>query len=200
MSNVDRPNGFKPVGTLTGSPWQSGLRLYQADGSGSNLFPGDMVILEADGCIDIATSASLQLLGVMVGKLLNNVNTTTGLVSDGMLSNSDPVLTKKYYDTADGAGWILVATDPNTLYEVQADGTTPYTAIGSNCDILATAGSTLTGRSQQEISSTVATATTSGIRIVALSQKPNNDVTAANSKWIVKINDGHFTGVPNLGV
>lgn len=200
MANTDRPNGFKPVGTLTGSPWQAGLRVYKADGSGSNLFPGDMLILEADGAVDIAASTSLQLLGVMVGKLLNNVNSTTNLISDGMLSNTDPNLTKKYYDTADGAGWILVATDPNTLYEVQADGTTPYTAIGANCDLLATAGSTVTGHSQQEISSTVATATTSGIRIVALVQRPGNDVTAANSKWVVKINDGHFTGVPNLGV
>lgn len=193
MSNTDRPNGFTPVGTLSGSPWQGQVKAYKADGSGANLFPGDMVILEADGAIDIATSASTELLGVVVGKMLNPVNSTTNLISDGALGSTDLTLSKKYYDTADGAGWILVCVGPDTLYEVQADGTTPYTAIGSNCDLLATAGSTSTGRSQQEISSTVSTATTSGIRIVALAQRVDNDVASANSKWVVRINENHFT-------
>ena len=192
MSNIDNPNGAKPVGTLSGAPWQGLVRSYLASGSADDIFIGDFVALESDGFIDAANAAEVDLLGVCVGFQPAQAGQTSG-VTDHFLGATSYDLSKKYYDASvDGEAWILVAVGPDVLYEMQTDGTITYTDIGNNAEIVATAGSTTKGHSLQEVSSTTITATAQ-LRIVAPVNRPDNEVANANSNWVVRINENHYT-------
>lgn len=198
MANVDTPRGFTPVGTINGSAWGGHVRAYQADPSATDIFIGDMVTMQANGLIDAADAAEVDLLGVAIGVLqTQDSNTTTGIM-DQALGTGSLHLERLYYDaSADGSQWVLVVVGPDVLYEVQADGITDLIDVGNNCEIVATAGSTLSGRSQQEASSTTV-ATTAQLRLVGPAQRVDNDVTTANSKWVVRINENHYTKLAGI--
>ena len=191
MANVDKPTGFIPVGTMSGSPWEGYVRPYRVSGSLTDIYIGDMVTMTADGTVDAADAGETDLLGVMVGRgefasqEASGPNLTTG--------NND--LTRTYYDaSADGATRVLVAVGPDVLYEVQEDsagGALALTAIGANADILATAGSGNAYSSQELDSSTLAT-TAAQLRIVDIVRRADNEV-GNNAKWIVRINENHYT-------
>lgn len=196
MANVDRPRGFTPVGTIDGSPWTGKVRLYECDASAASIFPGDLVIMEADGKVAPAGATSTNILGACVGVLEHHPGKTNG-TTDHSLSTG--ALSHIKYHATGAAGVVLVAAGPDVLMEAQEDGdTTPLTlaAIGSNIDIVATAGSTTTGRSQQEINSDLTT--TGQLRIVDMVDAPDNELGSTGCRWIVKVNGGHYddtTGV-----
>lgn len=192
MANVDNPNGAKPVGTISGAPWQGLVRSYLASGSADDIFIGDFVVLESDGFVDAANAAETELLGVCVGFQPAQAGQTDG-VTDNFLGNTSYDLSKKYYDASvDGEAWILVAVGPDVLYEMQTSGTITYTDIGNNAELVATAGDTTKGHSQQEVSDTTGTATAQ-LRLVAPVNRPDNTTADANSRWIVRINENHYT-------
>ena len=192
MANTDTPNGFTPVGTMNGSSWEGTVRAFQADNT-SDIFPGDMLALGADGKVVAATATGTELIGVMVGHIKQQpANATTG-IWDQQLGNSSIALERTYYDaSADTSGWILVTVGPDVLYEVQCAGSLALADVGLNAAIVSTTGSTVKGRSQQELSATAQT-TTHEMRIVQIAQRIDNDVSAANSKWVVRINHNHYT-------
>jgi len=201
MANVDNPNGFKPIGTMSGAPWTGYVMDFRADGSGSDLFPGDLVIMEADGNIDIAAAGSTELLGVVVGFVPAQEGSTNG-VSDHFVASSTPNLNKTYYDASvDGAAWIKVCVGPDVLYEAQEDsaGTTlAYTAVGANVDVLATAGSTVKGISQQELDRSTLATTAAQLRIVRPVNRVDNEVGSDHSRWVVRINENHYTKLAGI--
>ena len=192
MANTDTPNGFTPVGTMNGSSWEGTVRAFQADDT-SDIFPGDLLELGDDGKVVAATATGTNCIGVMVGHVKQQyANTTTG-VWDNQLTSGSIALERTYYDaSADTTGWILVTVGPDVLYEVQCTGTIAVTEIGTNADLIATTGSTTKGRSQQELSATVSS-DAAQLRIVGLAQRIDNDVTTDNAKWVVRINENHYT-------
>ena len=193
MSNVDAPRGFTPVGTMNGSGWEGAVRAYQADGSSGDIFLGDMIQMDNDGRVAPAANGNVELLGVCVGFIQQQAGNNTSGLWDNQLSSGGIALERSYYDASvDGEAWILVSVGPDVLYEVQCDGTIAIAEIGMNADITTTGGSTVKGRSLQELEATVQT-TTNQMRIVGLAQRVDNDVTAANAKWVVRINENHFT-------
>lgn len=193
MANIDRPNGAIPVGTMSGSSFTETLRLYEVDASAASIFPGDFVIMEADGKVAPAAAGSTELLGVCVGVLPWMPNKVSG-VSGHNVSTGNVNLMLKYHATG-AAGMVLVAVGPDVLYEIQEDGDTSdlaVTSIGANVDILATAGSTTTGLSQTEIDSSSLTTATAQLRIVQMVDRPDNEL-GDWARWIVRINENHFT-------
>lgn len=193
MANVDRPNGARPVSTMSGSPWCGYLRLYEVDASAGSIFPGDFVIMEADGKVAPATAGNTELVGVCVGALEHMPNKVGGVTANFMSTGALDFL--KYHATG-SAGLVLVVVGPDVLYEMQeddVDGTTlAVTDIGANCDILATAGDTTSGTSRQEIDRSTVVATAAQLRLVDVVDRPDNEL-AANSRWVVRINESHFT-------
>lgn len=173
MANVDRPNGATLVGHTSGSPLNARIRQYTATTAGNAVFPGDFVKMVAAGTVEVAAAGDV-LLGVVVG--------IVPIYSD---------LTLKYKPSGTAAT-LLVCDDPDAEYEIQSDsGTLVAADVGLNADILATAGSTSSGRSRMEIASASKVSTTAQLRIVAPKDSVDNDATLANSKWIVRINE-HF--------
>ena len=77
MANVDRPSGFRPVGSFSGGSWNGAVRTYPVDASNATaIFPGDAITLEADGNVTPAAAG-----GVILGAVAGDAATTPVAVS-----------------------------------------------------------------------------------------------------------------------
>lgn len=188
MANVDRPNGFIPVGTVSGSPWSATVREYPVDSSNATaIFQGDAITLEADGNVTPAAAGGV-ILGICVGVVPSR--TVAATEHPGYLPAST-------------AGNVLVAIGPDVIYEVQEDGVGGAlggrAVVGSNIDHIAGSGSTTTGRSAHEIDSNTATAAGSaGFRIIDLVDRPDNDVTLTNARYLVRVHESHLAATNGI--
>lgn len=122
MPNVSKPMGLSPVGYLNGAPWNSQGRTYAIAASNVNAFAiGDPLVLAggatADG-VPLVTLATAGTGNAIVGVLLGDGGLYQGgaFVDPSNLDNATIPATKTrvYY--------VMVADDPNTVFEVQEGG------------------------------------------------------------------------------
>ena len=173
MSNLDAPRGAQYVGTVSGGGNAApAIREYTKDASGGLIFPGDFVHLETDGAVRAANAAEAII----------------GVVSYVKVDMDIAETEYPGYGPSASIVTVGVIIDPDALYAIQDSGTNAATAVGDNSEIVATDGSTVTGRSAHELLTTLAGATAQ-LRRVAVSDKVGNDISAANSEWIVMINE-----------
>lgn len=176
MANADRPNGLHPVRHLMGSPIVANE--YSVDSSNATaIFPGDVVIMEADGKIAPYTgTGGGNVLGVMAG--LKDVSGNLSL----------------QYLAASTAGTVLVYDDPYIIFEAQEDdgGTAlAATSVGANVDLLATAGSTTTQNSRHELDRSTIATTTAQCRLLRLVPRVDNAY-GDWARWEVILNEHGF--------
>lgn len=189
MSITAAPTGAEPVGTLSSSGSFTGkMRMIPiASGYNTNVFYGDFVKLvaagtvEKDGSTDGSVDAALTPVGIFMG-----------------CEYTDPVTGQLYHSqywpantvASDAKAYVL--DDPNVLFKMQADGTIPATALGSNFASIGTAGSTAIGRSKNAVdaSSTASTATLP-LRLIEFVDGPDSEVGDAYTDVICKFNAGH---------
>jgi len=189
MANSDIARGLIPVAHRSGAPYTGAANVYYVPSSyGTALFIGDPVIhvnnsADAAGIPTVARASAgggAYILGVMVG----------------VASHGDPnvALTRDLprYHQASTEGYILVADDPDLLFEVQEDGVGGAMgtgAAGRNVDVVAGTGSTTTGYSGFELdSNTLNTTATLQMRIHRPVERVDNDATLTNAKWLCSIN------------
>lgn len=181
MANADTPMGLRPVALVSGGAYTGGGRVYSVPTSDATaIYIGDLVksvgtSQTIDGIVysDIAQAATGDVItGVVVGVLPATSSSTT-------------------YRVASTQRLLLVADDPNVLFEAQeVNSGTPFTAndIGLNCNFVVAAGSTTTSRSGTTLDNTTeATTNTLDLKIVGLVNRPDNAVGAA-AKYLVRIN------------
>lgn len=180
MANTNAPTGFKPVRYKSGAPYNGAANVYYVPSSDSNaLYIGDPVIMagsaDANGVpsVTIATAGSSAFVtGTVVGFI------------------PSPTFTTKY-KPASTAAYVLVADDPQLLFEVQEDavgGALAAADVGLNADMVSGSGSTVTGLSGWQLdTSTKATTNTLQLRIEGFVQRPNNEI-GANAKVLVRFN------------
>ena len=178
MANVDKPNGFTAIKTVSGAP-VSGLIRTVGMGDGEDVFMGDFVNL-ASGLALPADTADTALLGVAVGfgKFGNDGNLPLGPY--------DPDnLTTLYYDDSASTHteWVcyyLPADD--VIFEAQT-ATALTLLVGGTCDIADAGGGTvLSGRSTQEIT----TSSNGEFTVVEIPSLVDNDYTlAAGRYWVM---------------
>jgi hypothetical protein len=126
--------------------------------SGNAIYPGDFVIQDATGTVDVAAAN-----GVMLGVALE-------------------------YAAAASTAEILVCDDPAAVYEIQVDGNVAQTDVFANADIVATTGDTALLRSKHVLqSSSIATTNTLPLKILGLS-KVGSNAFGSYAKVKVKIN------------
>lgn len=134
MANIDNPRGFWAVRHLSGGVPPT--RRYSVDSNNATaIFIGDLVKIEADGNITPAGAGD----GCAV----------IGVAAACYDINKKPA----GYLPALNAGYVDVWDDPDTIFGVQADGTTSSEDIGATKDHVAGAGNTLTGISGHELDS-----------------------------------------------
>ena len=183
MANTNAKFGLRPIGKLGSNSNSTGTTEYDIlTGTTGTIFSGDPVKMVSTGGIAVAAAGDL-LLGVFQGCKY------TDSAGDVIFSPFWPTL------TASSDAVAFVVDDPNALFEVQsaATGSVVQTVVGLNADIVYTAGSTTTGRSNVDLSGTMATGTAQ-CRIIGFSNDPENNALGTGSlstyvNMIVKINE-----------
>lgn len=208
MANSDRPNGALPVGTLSGSPWQSSVQAFVLDGSHSAIAIGDLVQMTADGYLDIFAAGETGFIGVMVGKLPAPSTTVLGKMGEHFLSSDSPVLSgpAANQSAANVTDTILVVTAPDAIFEMQEDGDTDpleLADVGSNIEIVNGGISATTGISGMELNSdSHATTNTLPFRLLGLVQRPDNEFISGGqawTRWLVTPANHSYSGL-NVGL
>lgn len=216
MANVDKPNGFKPVGTLSGAPWTAFIERFELDGSSNDvtIAVGDLVGMTATGYLNrIKTATTTSVRGVVVGVDTYGATTVGGIQGDNMLSSSDPTLSGAGANriAASTAGTIYVCTAPDLIMVAQEDADTDpleLADVGQNVAVLDANAHATTGLSQGEIdSSSHNTTNTLPLKLIGLAQEPGNELgdTAAaasrpqTARWLVTFANHEYSGL-NLGV
>jgi len=193
MANQDAAFGFRQVGGLGSRPTSEGTSKYIiASGTTGAIYAGDVmssgngtVISEGGGVLAYGYVGSSETDAV------RNVGIFNGCFYDDP-TTSKPTF-KNYWPgdvtvTNPSAGaTAFVYDNPDDLFEVQTSGTLTQTIASRGIDMGYTAGSTINGRSKEEIT---ATAKSGGqFAVIRISGDPaNSDTGNANSNWIVKFN------------
>ena len=191
MANSNTPFGLRPVGTLGSAGYAGKVQvMFSSTSETAAIGIGDPVVLTGTGDVNgvpgvIRSAATTDtIVGVVVGAV------------------PDPTNLNQNFKPANTARYLLVETDPNTLYEVQGgyDGTnattiTQFANIGANCQLAMGTVDTTTGNGKTVLGTTLITnATTGQVQIVRASQRVDNDLTttAPYSKWIVRLNYNQY--------
>lgn len=198
MASVSRLNGFTPVKSITGAPYNGQAGIYFVPASDSSvIMVGDVVKLLGDarsptGVPTVtrhAGGAAEAAVGVVVGILFTGVGDAQNIPSVTDLNT--PVFRRASTDR-----YLLVADDPNLVFEVQTSGTALATAdIGLNCEIAATAGSTASGASGMSANLTNKNATaTTPLKLVGFPYRPDNQIGDPFTRVYVTINNHQYKG------
>ena len=178
MANLNAPNGFTPVMYKNGKPYTGAATRYYKDATAGVIGVGDVVIR--------GTNSSDPEGGPEI------VKATVGSACTGVVVAIEPIrgaLSQLHLAAAD-LGYVLVADDPDLLFEVQegTGGTALIvTQVGEHIDAITNSDAdTTTGRSKSAISN-AAVATDNTFRIERLSKKAGNEV-GAHARWLVSIN------------
>ena len=196
MANQDAPFGFRAVGGMGSSYETQGTSKYQInDNYSSSIFQGD-VVMTGDGGNDVESTATVAgYIAPAAAGDNNNVG-----IFNGCFYN-DPTTQKptwkNYYptDTNITTGKIdaFVYDNPQQLFETQTSGTLTQSDAGNLGDMgTYVAGSTINGRSKEELTD-ASISNTATFRIIRLSEDPSNsDTSSANSNWIVRFNESIY--------
>lgn len=193
MANKDASFGLKPVKMIGGAPYNGGQSRYRiASSYGTAIYQGDLVMQVTGGGIEIhAVGGTVPLIGVFNG--CSYTDPTTG-----------EQVFKNYYPASTAASDIIanVIDDPMVVFEIQADEAFPVADLLGNFDTIKTnSGSTKTGISGDEVDvSTGATTATLPLKVIDISQDPNNsDVGSANTN-VYAVIQNHVFGAKAAGL
>lgn len=209
MPNISKINGFKAVKHVNGSPYNGQSNIYFVPASdGTALFVGDPVKLAADANTQgiqhvIKATAGAAVLGVVVGVINTKFDPVAGNMSAGSVALDTPV-----FRPASTGQYVLVCDAPDVVYEVEAvtGSNASYSFavadVGLNADLATVAGSTTTGNSAAALNMATALSTaTLQFKILGVVQRPDNDITGAATKVLVKINNAQLSsGTGTAGV
>jgi hypothetical protein len=159
MANVNAAFGLVPVRHMSGNIPRAN-KYTITSGLAENIFSGDLCILTADGVITPHTATET-----------NNIGVFAGLASDGSYVYSE------YWPSGTTATNIIayVYDDPYIVYKIQSAGTPTQASIGECADVVAGAGSTVTGRSGFSLNGTMSNSTAT-CKIIALHETPDNSM------------------------
>jgi hypothetical protein len=197
MANLIGARGFVASRFRDGSPYNGATNMYHIPMADTNQYNvGDAVKSsangDANGIPDIVkiTNGTDTVRGVIMGVLAATPNNPSilGVNLDLTVQNIPATKTRDYY--------VLVADDPNILYELQDDGITPLTATACNKN----ASFTVTNPTapQQNSATTLTTSSVAvtaalNLKIMGLIQKPNNAY-GAYAAWLVMFNQHEWQG------
>jgi hypothetical protein len=191
MSATSAPFGLRPAYHPSGLDRAQGLANIIESGYAQNLLKGQAVKLAAATGYVVRADATDALYGVFDGVEWTD---TTGR---RRVSNYWPTGTA--YQTGSLIAYIW--TDPQVVYEIQANGSIAQTAIGAEFDLSSPyAGSTTTGLSQALMDTTAAGANTSKVlRVIDLAPYPGNDWGDAYTIVRVQIAKFQYNGTYDTG-
>ena len=182
MSATLNAFGLRPVRSLSGAPLNA--RAIQdgiPSGYATDLYRGTPVQINTSGQVAIAANGS-DFVGAFAGVEYTDSNGRRQFADRWTANTVATEVVAYVYD------------DPNTLYEVQADGSLAQAAIGDQADISAGAGNavgdgdTTSQQSKAALSSTLKGSGVQGMfRVIDKSLAPDNDWGDAFTKVLVQV-------------
>lgn len=194
MANVSRVTGFRPVKHFDGSPFNGQVNRYVTNPSDATpIFNGDLVTLAAFTDTPGSTLYQGNVGGIQgVAKATLGVGNPVCGVAVGFMIN--PLnLNSPQYRLASTQVYVLVVDDPTVVFEVQSAVAPTPTDLNSNGVVTDGGGSTVTGFSGQYISS-YNTGATNQVKVMGAVQRVDNDITSANYKILVSLNNHQYSG------
>lgn len=193
MANVSAPAGLSPVQYKNGAPWTGGGRVYYIASGDTNAYAiGDPVTLSGDGDGNGVPGVTLATAGT-ASLVLGPVLGAGGIVMGGAFADPSNINTTIIPATKTKGYYILVADDPNILFEVQEGGAGAALTsanIGQTANLLAgTNSGYLSGWTFNN--ATTGTGATLQLQLMGLSLKANNAF-GQYAKWLVRINNHQY--------
>lgn len=164
MADNGALHGFKPVRYLSGKAYTGAAKRYKMEAA-TILAVGDPVVI---------TGTSEAVTGIaLVDRAAAGSGTITGVVVGIDVQRGD--LSKNHLAAAD-SGYVMVADDPDLVFEVVADGAIAVTDVGEFADIIVANADTTTGMSQCAVDASNA-GTGDQVRILGRAQREDNALT-----------------------
>jgi hypothetical protein len=161
MANTDTPFGARVIGTHGGCYEGQLTRMFIPATDGTATFINDVVKLagsaDENGVATVAQAAATDM-------------------PCGIIVAMEPVYgsLETIHRLASTARYVWVNTNPNVRFEIQSAGIPTAGNIGLNADLVVGSGSTISGLSAMEVSSSMATTSTLVLAIEGLFRRPNN--------------------------
>lgn len=199
MASVSRLNGFRPVKFNTGAPYNGAASIYYVPASNADvIMVGDVVKLAGDSRSPTGVPTVARHAG---GATEAAVGVVVGIIYSGMgdSQNVPPVtdINTPVYRRASTDRYLMVADDPNLIFEAQASASGSFTSVdvGLNAGVRATAGNTSTGSSGMDVDLGAKAATaTLPLKIVGFPYRPDNNIGDSFVSLYVTINNHQYKG------
>ena len=190
MATTASPYGLRAVNRNDGMPYAGATSQFLIDPAGlaSNIFNGQVVIINANGYIALSTATGADLTTNNLGG--NTLGAWGVFVGCSYINAQGQQIYGQYYPSGTtGVVTAYVITDTSVTFQAQLDGTTTQAALGANTFFAAaqstSTGSTQTGNSTSALESTVVT-TAAAFKIIGFAS-PVGD---AFPDVLVKFNPG----------
>jgi len=201
MAATSSPYGLIPVNRNDGMPYAgatSQFLINPSSGAGTNLFYGQVVIIDASGYIALSTATGADLTTNNLGG--NTLGAWGVFVGCSYINAQGQQIYGQYYPSGTtGVVTAYVITDPNVTFQAQMDGTITQAALGANTFFSAvqstSTGSTRTGNSTTAVESTVVT-TAAAFKIIGFA----SPVTDNFPDVLVKFNPGAHAYTNAVGI
>jgi hypothetical protein len=199
MASVSRLNGFRPVKFKNGQPYNGGASVYFVPATNADvIMVGDVVKLAGDSRSPTGAPTVARHAG---GATEAAVGVVVGIAYSGMgdTQNVPPVtdLNTPVFRRASTDRYLLVADDPDLVFEAQASASGSFTSVdvGLNAGVRATAGNTASGASGMDVDlAAKAVTATLPLKIVGFPYRPDNSVGDAFVSLYVVINNHQYQG------
>ena len=180
MANKDAAFGLRAIGKVGQNRDNQGLSEYDIAASASAIYQWDPVEMAATGTITVA-AATDTLLGSLNGVFYTDASTSKPTWANHLNASNT---------ATDIVGF--VSDDPYERFEIQSDGATAAADVGMNADIVYAAGSSPDYVSKVELDHSDLKTATAQLRVLAISNDPNNSTAgSADVNLVVMINE-HF--------
>jgi hypothetical protein len=190
MATTASPYGLRPINRIDGMPYAGATTqfLINPAGTATNLFYGQVVLIDADGYIALSTATGADLTTNNLGG--SGLGAIGVFVGCSYINAQGQQIYAQYYPSGTtGVVTAYVVTDDSVTFQAQLDGTVTQAALGANTFFAAaqstSTGSTRTGNSTSALESTVVT-TAAAFKIIGFA----SPVTDAFPDVFVKFNPG----------
>ena len=190
MATTASPYGLKPVNRIDGMPYAGATSqfLINPAGTSTNLFYGQVVIIDADGYIALSTATGADLTTNNLGG--SGLGAIGVFVGCSYINAQGQQIYAQYYPSGTtGVVTAYVVTDDSVTFQAQLDNTATQAVLGANTFFAAvqstSTGSTRTGNSTSALDATVQTAA-AAFKIIGFA----SPVTDAYPDVLVKFNPG----------
>ena len=201
MSATNTPYGLRPINRNDGMPYAgatSQFLINPTSGAGTNLFFGQVVLIDADGYIALSTATGADLTTNNLGG--SSIGAWGVFVGASYINAQGQQIYGQYYPSGTtGVVTAYVITDPNVTFQAQLDGQVTQAALGANTFFAAaqstSTGNTRTGNSTSALESTVVT-TAAAFKIIGFA----SPLTDTYTEVFVKFNPGASAFTNAVGI